>query len=188
MIKNSRFWLVSGIYLGLLIDNHLLSYIGGANSYFSDIVQRIIFELIIYVGYIAFAYYVYIKYKRHYVKCDNYKDYYSLLLYNVKGKFWSIKNPKNWSVTFAMIGYILIFLMPFLKFIDSIEWILFIFASELFDKYYMMKNSGLFIGTRFVVLFVLGIIACYLWVYREYRVNKKLSDKTKNKYTYIYNI
>lgn len=193
----SFYVLVSFTLVISVIDN-LLTYIGSPDlaKESNPLVHTLGFSwtglLIANVVLFAFdvfmAYYVFIRYEPKIVSCINKKEYMSMMLFDRPDKYiWTwYKLPNNkdgYRFMGACFSFIMVLLTPILRLKASIEWCMYLFNPELFDRYCDILGRVAITtvwGRGDVIIQVIVLIAVLMAIFthKMYKANQKfINDK-----------
>lgn len=185
--------LITFMFVISVIDN-LLTYIGSpdlskeANPLVATLgfswTGLLIANVILYALDVFLAYYVFIKYEPKIVACNNKKEYMSMMLFDRSDKYnWTwYKLPNNkdgYRFMLACFGFVMVLLTPILRLKAVIEWCMYLFNTELFDKYcdFLGKVGATTIWGRCdVIIQVILLIVVFMLVFinKQYKLNQKL--------------
>lgn len=132
---------------------------------------------------VLFYYYSFVRFKPDVIKCNDFKEYKSMLYFNCPDKFkWTLyKLPKNKRVYFyllACVGYIFAIIIPVMRFRFVLEWMMFLYNKQLWDSYCRTIQNIAFntvFGRIDVILIavILAIILYYHWFNKQYKINQQ---------------
>ncbi len=196
--KITFYMLISFIFVISVIDN-LLTYIGSPDlsKEANPLVHTLGFSwaglltanVILYALDVFMAYYVFIKHEPKIVACNNKKEYLSMMLFNRPDKYiWTwYKLPDNkdgYRFMFACFSFIMVLVTPLFRLKASIEWCMYLFNPELFNKYCDILGKVAVTtvwgrGDLIIQVCFLIVIFMYIFVHRQFNINQKLIKVSK---------
>ena len=198
--KIFMFWFLVILNLIMSVTDLVLTYIGTPDlsiegnplvyalglSWKSLIVSSVIFFVVI----VVLLYYYFFRFKRIVIQCEGFKQYVSMLFYNLPDKFiWVLyKFPKNkigLSYLASSLGCVLAIVIPIAKLFATFLWVGIINNLNIVNLYHNKFNILMTFFCRtdaFIGGIILGLIILYYWFFREYKINKNaLKNDIENK-------
>lgn len=196
----TKFWILTVLTLVITIADISLTFIGtpDLSKESNPLVYTaglgwgalITANIIITILFIGLYYYSFVRFKPPIIKCNGFKEFYSIINFNQPDKFiWTLyKMPKNriaYSYLLACGGF-LTALVSILRIRAVLEWIGILTNSEFAYSYFRLIQNISFvtpIGRFDMILFLLfpTMFACFYWYYKQYRINKNaLKNKNNN--------
>lgn len=130
------------------------------------------------------AYYVFIRYEPKLVACNSKKEYMSMMLFDRPDKYiWTwYKFPSNkdgYRFMLACFSFVMVLLIPVLRLRASIEWCMYLFDPELFDRYCDILGDVAVTtvwgrGDMIIAVVVLIIVLMSVYTHKMYKANQKL--------------
>ena len=189
-----KFYTFAVIGLVTAIADLLITYIGSPGLEFEANPLITIFGLgwsaliianiIVYAFFLIFIYIAFVRYKRTVIKCDNFKQFMSMLYFDRPDKYiwlW-YKFPKGKIYRlFAPMGFAIAYTFPILRLIAISGWLMILSGTELciFCHYgiphvYIMHIEILILAILAVVL-ITSLVS--FWYSKEYKINKRALDE-----------
>lgn len=198
----TKFWILTVLTLVITIADVSLTFIGTPDL--SRESNPLIYtaglgwgtlitaNIIITILFIGLYYYSFVSFKPPVIKCNGFKEFYSIINFNQPDKFiWTLyKMPKNkiaYSYLLACGGF-LTALVSILRIRAVLEWIGILTNSEFVYSYFRLIQNISFVtpvGRFDMILFLLfpTMFACIYWYYKQYRINKNaLKNQNHNLY------
>lgn len=198
--KVIKFSIVTFLTIVVSFFDNLLTYIGSpdlsreANPLVSTLgfnwTGLLVSNIIILILIIILYYYSFIKFEPATIKCNNFKEYYSMLYFNEPNRFRETfyKLPKNkiiWRYSFACLGFCFGIVVIVFRTRCVIEWLMYLYNQEMFKSYCNLikpiSYTTVFGRLDMIILVIIFVISLvYFWVYREYRKNETVLMRVNN--------
>ena len=146
----------------------------------------LIANAVLFVLVALMAYYTFVKYQPKHISCSSKKEFLSLVLFNRPDKFkWTwYKLPNNkdgYRFMLACLGFIFAFITPYFRLKASIEWSMYLFNPQLFERYCdiigkVAVTTAWGRGDAIIEIFLLTIILLLVFVHKQYKANQKLTS------------
>ncbi|MGN0520710.1 MAG: hypothetical protein ACI4LB_08220 [Candidatus Fimenecus sp.] len=127
------------------------------------------------VFYILMAWYAFYRYQpRLSLETESMKRYLSDITYDdpTVGKFGMLRPPKHWAPQIACLCYSVVAALPFARSIIVAEWIL-LYTDAYAPRFFRIVSYFPLGRIDFFVAVFLAWILSSVWIYREFRENKK---------------
>ncbi len=188
-LKNSKvnFYLSCTAYLVTIILDLLFTYIATPNLLLEGNplytgegfgwTGLIAINVITFIGYVAMAWYAFIKYKPIESNETDMKRYLAHLNYGDPDKYVPMmwKLPKNWGPQTACLCWSVVCVLPFCRMIIVFEWFLMILGiRNAFTEIFFLIVSYFPLGRIDIVLAIIGAwILSFVWIKKEFNNNLK---------------
>lgn len=194
--KNTKkFILVCSAYLLTIVLDLVFTYIATPNlllegnplynNFNIGWAGLIIINLITLIGYIAMAWYAFIKYKPPVTNETDLKRYMALINYGDPDSYVPMmwKLPKNWGPQTACLCWSVVCVLPFCRMIIVFEWFLMILGiRNIFTEIFFSIVAVFPLGRIDIVLAIIGAwILSFVWIKKEFKANlKEIESRNKN--------
>ena len=132
-------------------------------------------NVITFIGYVAMAWYAFIKYQSPVTNETDMKRYLALINYgdadNYVPMMWKL--PKNWGPQTACLCWSVVCVLPFCRMIIVVEWFLMILGISNSATQLFFTIVSLFpLGRIDIVLAVIGAwMLSFVWIQKEFKAN-----------------
>lgn len=198
--KVVKFGIVTFLTIVVSIFDNLFTYIGSpdlsreANPLVSTLrfnwTGLLVSNIIILILVIILYYYSYIKFEPVTIRCNNFREYYSMLYFNEPNRFKETfyKLPKNkiiWRYTFACLGFCFGIVVIVFRTRCVIEWLMYLYNQEMFKSYCNLikpiSYTTVFGRLDMIILVMISVLVLvFFWFCREYRKNKTALMRVNN--------
>ncbi len=196
MQKNTKFFYLSVLsYLLTIVLDLLFTYIATPNLLLEgnplyDALDfgwtgLIIVNVVTFIGYIAMAYYAFIKYKPPITNETDMKKYLAYINYGDADGYVPMmwKLPKNWAPQTACLCWSVVCVLPFCRMIIVLEWFLMILRIQNAGTVIFFRIVSMFpLGRIDIILAVIGAwILSFVWIRKEFNNNlKEIAERKAN--------
>ncbi len=191
--KRTKFYLACFAYLMTIVLDLLFTYIATpnllleGNPLYSQMgigwSGLIIVNLITFIGYVAMAWYAFIKYKPPVTDETDMKRYLARINYGDADAYVPMmwKLPKNWAPQTACLCWSVVCVLPFCRMIIVLEWFLMILGIRNLVTQIFFTIVSLFpLGRIDIVLAIIGAwILSFVWIKKEFKANLKEIENRK---------
>ena len=141
-------------------------------------------NVITFIGYIAMAWYAFIKYQSPVTNETDMKRYLALINYGNADSYVPMmwKLPKNWGPQTACLCWSVVCVLPFCRMIIVLEWFLMILrVRNIFTEIFFTIVACFPLGRIDIFLAVIGAwILSFVWIKKEFKNNLKSIEKRRN--------